>query len=377
MFSTVIRSIILICLLGLTTLPTQAQDLAVLSQTDVYTSGTDGYAIYRIPTMIQTTSGTLLAFAEGRKHSGSDTGQIDTVLRRSHDGGATWSPLELVRTDGDHTCGNPVPVIDKRTGRIVLVTTWNRGDDHEKDIMAGTSKDTRRVFVTHSDDDGRTWSTHKDITDQVKKPHWRWYATGPCHGIQLDSGRLVIPANYSDHTHEDDGVHPYSAHVIFSDDGGDTWQMGGSPGPATNESTVVALNDGTLMLNMRSYHDLNRRAVSWSHDDGATWNGVYLHPQLIEPVCQASILRLSNGHLVFSNPASTAREKLTVRLSTDSGATWTSGTLLHEEFSAYSDLVELPDGSVGCLYERDSPDEKRYGRITFARLGATAPSAAP
>lgn len=362
---------LLLLLLSLCIIPgfsLQAQ-VALVDERDVFTSGTDGYAVFRIPSIVVTSGGTLLAFAEGRRDGGGDAGKIDTVLRRSTDGGQTWGALQVVWSDGDHTCGNPAPVVDARTGRVILVNTWNRGDDHEKDIMAGTSKDTRRVFVSYSSDDGLTWTGRKEITDAVKKPHWRWYATGPCHGIQLASGRLVIPANHSDHSNPD--RHPYSAHVIYSDDGGDTWKLGGSPGDHTNESCVTELTDGRLMLNMRSYHGVNRRAVAWSKDAGDTWDGVYLQPELVEPVCQASLLRVTGADdkalYVFSNPASAKREKLTVRLSRDECRTWDAGLLLHPGFSAYSDLCPLPGGQVGCLYERDQ-NGQNYGRITFARL---------
>ncbi len=345
---------------------------ADIQQTDVYTSGTDGYAIFRIPSIVATTSGTLLAFAEGRKDDGSDTGRIDTVLRRSFDGGETWGPLQLVWSDGENTCGNPAPVVDKKTGRIILLNTWNRGDDKEKEIAERTSRDTRRVFVSYSTDDGATWGGRKEITSSVKEADWRWYATGPCHGIQAEDGQLIIPCNHTEGSRSDQSL-SYS-HVITSSDGGDTWELGGSTGRMTNESTVAQLADGRLLLNSRSYHGVNRRAVSWSEDGGKSWDGPYLYPQLIEPVCQASLLKISYQDkpvYLFSNPASKKRENLTVRISRDECMSWSGGLELHHGFSAYSDLVSLPGDRVGCLYERDI-DGKSYGRITFARFSVSA-----
>lgn len=340
---------------------------AKIEQTDVFTSGTDGYAIFRIPSIIATTSGTLLAFAEGRVDNGHDTGNIDTVLKRSFDGGKTWGPLQVIWDDASNTCGNPAPVVDRETGRIILLSTWNRGDDAEKAIWDRTSRDTRRVFVSYSTDDGASFTKPREITSTTKKDDWRWYATGPCHGIQLESGRLVIPANHS--TSRADNTFSYS-HIIYSDDGGETWQLGGSTSDRTNESTVVELSDGRLLLNSRSYHGLNRRAFSWSTDDGASWYGAFLHPDLVEPVCQASTLRITydgKPAYLFSNPPSKKREDLTVRISLDECATWSDGLLLHKGFGAYSDLVSLTDDTAGCLYERDL-NGKNYGRITFARF---------
>src|SRR5690606_3877854 len=126
------------------------------------------------------TKGTLLAFAEGRKGGCSDTGDIDLLLKRSFDGGKTWGKLQVVWDDGENTCGNPAPVVDRETGQIFLLATWNLGTDHEKEIIKGKSKDTRRVFVSASVDDGETWKPMKEITKRVKRKAWTWYATGPC-----------------------------------------------------------------------------------------------------------------------------------------------------------------------------------------------------
>ena len=126
-------------------------------ETALFVSGADGYHTYRIPSLIVTKAGTVLAFCEGRKQSLADSGDIDLLVKRSEDGGATWSGQQVVWDDGPNTCGNPCPVIDERNGRIVLLLTWNRGDDRGHDLHRGAGKDTRRVFVLTSDDDGRTW----------------------------------------------------------------------------------------------------------------------------------------------------------------------------------------------------------------------------
>jgi len=215
--------------------------------TDVFVSGAAGYHTYRIPAIVVSTNGTVLAFCEGRKNSRSDTGKIHLLLKRSSDNGKTWSAQQIVRSDGDNVCGNPGPVADETTGVVWLLMTWNLGGDGEREINNGTSKNTRRVFVTHSADDGVTWTKPQEITASVKKADWRWYATGPVNGIQLTrgavhplprgegrgegegtvhhptahKGRLVIPCN---HTELNSSGQPVSrAHVIYSDDHGATW----------------------------------------------------------------------------------------------------------------------------------------------------------
>jgi sialidase-1 len=157
----------------------------IAARADVFRSGEGGADTYRIPSVVATKSGALLAFAEARRGSASDTGDIDLVVRRSEDGGASWSEIEVVWDDGANTCGNPCPVVDPATGEVVLLATRNLGVDHEPRIIDGTSKGTRTVWVLRSADDGRTWSAPEEITATAKRPDWTWYATGPGAGIAL------------------------------------------------------------------------------------------------------------------------------------------------------------------------------------------------
>jgi sialidase-1 len=344
------------------------------SFSDVFISGTDGYHTYRIPAIVVTTNGTVLAFCEGRKNGRSDTGKIDLLVKRSSDNGKTWTAQQIVRSDNDNVCGNPAPVVDQMTGVVWLLMTWNLGVDGEREINNGTSKDTRRVFVTRSADDGVTWTKPQEITVSVKKAEWRWYATGPVNGIQLTrgarKGRLAIPCNHTDL--DNTGKSVSRSHIIYSDDQGATWQLGGSEDELTNESTVVERADGSLLQNMRSYHKKNRRAVATSNDAGVSWSPAKLDEALIEPVCQGSILRYSwpeNGRrsrVLFSNPASTKRENLTIRLSYNEGATWRVSRVLHPGPSAYSCLAVLSDKSIACLFE--GGDKTSYEKISLARI---------
>lgn len=334
---------------------------------DIFKAGQDGYHTYRIPALIATRTGTVLAFCEGRKHSRSDSGDIDLVLKRSVDGGATWSPMQVVWDDGPNTVGNPCPVLDRETGVIWLLLTHNLGEDQESLIINGASRGTRTVWVTHSADDGESWSPPREITATTKAPDWTWYATGPGVGIQLRSGRLVIPCD-----HAVAQTRALRSHVIYSDDHGENWRLGGVAGEDTDECQVAELSDGSLLLNMRNEGGPNRRAVVRSRDGGCTWSQVSLDHALIEPVCQASLLRYHDpdsgvpGPLLFSNPASVRRVRMTVRLSEDDGATWPWSKLLWEGPCAYSCLAVMPDGNVGCLYERG--ERHPYETLTLARF---------
>jgi sialidase-1 len=357
---------------------TAAQPQRGLELTNVFVSGTDGYHTHRIPALLVTPKGDLLAFCEGRKNSRSDTGDIDLLVKRSVDEGRTWSPAQIVWDDGPNTCGNPCPVVDRATGAIWLPLTWNLGEDKESEIIRNTSKDTRRVFVTHSDDDGRTWAKPEEITAQTKRPDWGWYATGPGVGIQLErgpaKGRLLIPCDYSSRT--PDGATDYGSHVIYSDDHGRTWRLGGIIRPAVNECQVVELSDGTLLNNMRnSDRSQTTRAVATSTDGGMTWSTVRHDPALVEPICQASLLRYPTpqgpSRLLFSNPAHAEpgqRRDMTLRMSADEGTTWPLRRVLWPGPAAYSCLAVLPDGAVACLFE--AGDQHAYERIVLARFSA-------
>lgn len=326
-----------------------------LEQADVFVGGVEGYGVYRIPSLIETPSGALLAFAEGRRNI-SDTGNIDLVMKRSTDGGATWSTLRVVVDEGDDTAGNPCPVVDRATGTVVLVYDTN----------PAAKPDSRRVLVTKSRDDGVSWSTPVDVSAEAKPANWSWYAVGPGRGIQLASGRLVVPAD-----HHDVSTNVSASHVIYSDDG-ELWHVGGSLGPDTDEAQVAELDDGTLVVNARDLSAAHRRAIARSTDGGLTFSEVARDPTLRDPPCQGSLLATPFG-LLFSNPDSeiaAERVRLTVRLSTDGARTWTTSKVLREGPSAYSALAPLPDGRIGCLYESGEKYAfAPYEKIVLARFG--------
>jgi sialidase-1 len=348
-------------------------------QQDVFARGQGEYHTYRIPALIVTGKGTLLAFCEGRKHSGSDTGDIDLLLKRSTDNGETWGEAQVVWDDAGNTCGNPCPVLDATTGTIWLLLTHNAGTMSEKQVKEKKLPGTRTVWVSRSTNDGKSWSPPVDITASTKDPAWGWYATGPGVGIQLEhgphKGRLIIPC---DHSYDDPKGNlrglpvEGGSHVIYSDDHGQTWQRGGNVRPKMNECQVAELADeqGGLLLNMRNYSEAKRRAQSVSHDGGQNWTAPEAHRELVEPRCQASLLRYNwpkdkePGRLLFSNPASTQRTNMAVRVSYDDGKTWSAAKTLRPGPAAYSCLAVLPDKRIGCLYECGQTNA--YERIRFA-----------
>lgn len=348
----------------------------MLEKTDLFEAGKDGYGLYRIPGIVVTAKGTVLAYCEARKNPGGDWGQIDLALRRSVDGGKTWAPRRLIGKvegklernpaavkqklgkDGEITYNNPVAIVDRKTGTVHFLFCVEYG----------------RCFYMKSDDDGVTFSSPVEITATFEKfrPEYDWkvLATGPGHGIQLKSGRLLVPVWLSTGT----GGHahrPSCVSLIYSDDHGKTWQRGDivahssfdNKGAALNnpsETVPVQLQDGKVLFNMRHETKPNLRAISVSPDGVTGWSTPKFHEELPEPICMASIIRYSEGpasknRILFANPDNPKgreRKNVTIRLSHDEGQTWPVKKSLEPGPSGYSDLAVGPDGTIYCFYER-------------------------
>ena len=354
------------------------------SVTSVFTSGTGGYHTYRIPAIVRANDGTLLAFAEGRKTSSSDAGDIDIVLKRSTDNGATWGSLTLVQEEGGNasiTIGNPAPVVDTTTGHIHML--FCREND--------------TVYHTKSTDNGLTWSTRTEITSSVKLPSWGWYATGPCHGVQLkrgaQSGRLVIPANHRIGGNGSDSG-SFGAQVLYSDDHGVTWQMtthaDEANGTAPNETTLVELvtpaGDGgsRLYINSRDYgSDAGNRSVAYSDDGGTSYSIPYDgNAHFVTPIVQGSLLRFrstdegdATNRIVFSCPNGGSRNNGSIWSTTDETTTWSQPKLLHEGAFAYSDMVKTSTGDLGVLGETSGYGAIKFIKVNEEWLDAPSPAA--
>lgn len=343
--------------------PGSANAEQFFQETDVFvrTSDDPENLQYRIPAIVVSNQGTLVAFCENRMLNNPVPHDIDIVVKRSFDNGVTWTEKQVATgDDGEEVIviGNPCPAVDHSTGTIWL--PYNRHD----------SAHIRNPFVTHSTDDGATWAEPEEITAIVKPAEWgRWYAFGPGSGIQLEhgphAGRLVIPSNHEQPAGKE------IPHIVYSDDHGKTWVLGGStPNIGANETQVVELVNGDLLMIARPTGRPGRQRVTTSSDGGRTWTPMKPHEDLVAPGCQSSVCRFTTAdthgrnRILFSNPSSTSdRVDLVIRLSDDEGQSWPVSRLLHKGSAAYSCLVVLPDRTIGCLYESGG-----YKKIVFARF---------
>ena len=340
-----------VLLFALLHLPMKPAIAAELQHQLLFDSGRDGYGRYRIPSLIVTPSGSLLAICEGRMDGGGLTGDIDIVLRRSRDGGKSWSPLEVVADDGGNTLGNPCAVVDRSTKTVWLAFTRSLGKDTEQQIVAGTSRERTQVWITKTQNDGKEWAKPVNISSNARHPTWTWYGTGPGVGVQLKNGRLVIP---SYHAEEKTGT--YRSHMVYSDDHGKTWKHGAAVGEQCGECHVIERQNGDLVLNARTNRGQERRTTAVSRDGGLSWSKATFVEALYDPHCQACVIRLPGAanetpRWLFAHPAGPGRRDLTVRVSLDEGRSWTHSKRLRKGDSQYSCLAKLPSGSIGCLYD--------------------------
>jgi sialidase-1 len=323
----------------------------------LFSSGDASYFCFRIPALVFAGKDALLAFAEARRTDCEDSDAIDLVMRRSADGGKTWGNLQVLFHDGNRSVNQPAPIYDGQTGVVWLVFC----------------KDNQQVFVTHSDDRGLKWSEPTDITGTTKDPGWKYVASGPGHGVQLSSGRLLVAA-WGDASPGPVSWPPAWGEVeftfaMFSDDHGVTWKRGRPMYEnLTEEGMVAETADHKVYMALRSLHGKKRRAHAWSDDGGNSWSRIQFDEGLPEPPAHASIVGLEGGRLLFVNPASDQRrERLTARLSEDTGKTWPFAMTLYEGSAAYSDLAVASDGAVFCLFEADN-----YSKMILARIDPKA-----
>lgn len=343
----------------------------------VFPLNSEGYSCFRIPAIINLPGGELLAFAEGRTMNCADFGNVDVVMKRSADAGKTWSPLKVLIDNDSLQAGNITPVVDRcdprfPRGRIFLY--YNTGNGQEWEIRTG--KGVREVWYITSADGGNNWSKPVNITKQVHCPNqpaynpeyndpadWRGFANGPGHAMQIKTGkykgRIVVPANHTEGNPQTDWTDCF-AQAFWSDDHGSTYHRSDNVGiPGSNEAIAAELSDGSVMINARNQKGNPRlRIVAVSHDGAGSWDTAWYDSQLIDPVCQGSLLdtRFRGMHiLLFCNPASqTDRQKLTIKVSTDNGKEWNPGLCVVEGESAYSDLVRIDRKNIGVIFEKGS-----------------------
>jgi len=330
--------------------------------TDVFVSGEDGVCQYRIPALVCTNSGTLIAVCDARvDRPGDAPNNIDLVMKRSFDDGATWSEMEVIqRYPGDEAACDPCLLVDREADAV-----WAF---YDYAVPAPGHPEGRivKLHAMRSDDEGETWSEPVDLAAQLKDPTWLAIYAGPGMGIQMHNGRLIVPV-YTRRADSEDS----SCHVLYSDDHGESWQIGEGVGHHVNEDQVVELADGSLMINMRRADEKRCRTIAISEDGGETWSQPRDDEVLIDPHCQGTFVRFTDrrdgcpvNRLLFANAGSTDRRvNGTVRVSYDEGRTWTVAKTVWDAEFAYSCLAVLHDNTIGLLYECDD-----YGRIAFARF---------
>lgn len=341
---------------------------APTSSVDLATS-TDEVS-YRIPAMTVTTNGTVLAAYDRRNDGPQDLpGDIDPMVRRSTDNGATWSDATAAVDYPDpQGCSDPSLLTDRSTGRVHLFCTFSHGEVSFQDSEPGSADatDPRTLHVRHmtSDDDGRTWSEPVDLNEQVKDPAWAGVFASSGHGVQTADGRLLQPAVVRDSAGEHHSVN------FYSDDHGETWHAGDLLAAGTDESKAVPLSTGQVVQNSRDV-DGGRRLLSVSEDGGVGFDDPEPVPELPDPGVNADQIRVDqqadDSRLLFSNPADEQeRAELTVRLSCDNGASWSSGSVLHPGPAGYSTMVMLPNGRVGVFAEHGETES--HGELTFTSV---------
>jgi sialidase-1 len=373
----------------------------MLETVDVFEEKQAGIACYRIPGIVVTAKGTVLAYAEARKLRPADRGEIEIHLRRSTDGGRTFGSQQQIAHLGPRWPRNPHMPDDKKKKDM--------GGPDEQTVnnpMLIAARDGRlhfvycveymRAFYARSEDDGVTWSKPVEITatfDLFRRDlDWQAIAAGPGHGIELRGGRLLVPvwmATYAEHAPE-----RKACAVIFSDDRGETWQRGDLAMKIGSESTVAELSDGRVLLSSRNTDKRNRRAVVFSRDGATGWSAPQFLSEVYEPGCMAGLIShpgvpgASRPLLLHSSPRTAdrshrERKNVTIHVSQDDGRTWPARKLLQDGPSAYSDLAVLPDGTVLCLYENGKPGDARrngdwaYARLTLARFNLSWLTAGP
>lgn len=348
-------------------------------KTDLFVRGHGEYAYYRIPGIVVTASGTVLAYCEARRGR-HDWSTLDVVMRRSVDGGDSWSePYKVSHVDGEK--GENPAAVAVGYGRPYGPTYNNpvaiAGRDGTVHLLF--CLEYMRCFYARSDDDGVSFSPPVEVTpvfDGFRQDFdWKALSTGPGHGIQLKNGRLIVGVRLADAKGRSPLRHTAVA-TLFSDDGGANWQRGeisarhGESTTNPNEPVLVELADGRVMMNIRNESAPKRRLVTVSHDGAGNWSTPYFDDALWDSGVMASIIRVDDGTLAFANPHDLQkRRNLTIKLSSDEGANWPVERTLEPGPSAYCDMAVLPDGTMLCLYERgDERGDELYGRITLARF---------
>jgi len=348
------------------------------TETVLWDAATGPRLSYHVQALTVLHDDTILAFVEGR-YEVCDAGPHDIELRRSTDGGATFSAAQVVApSNGTRTFGNPTALYDEQTGRVFLF--YN--ESFQLPGNTTCSPDYAHVFYRTSDDGGLTWSDETEITSLFADNAYGWtqHSPGPGHGIQASDGRLVLQVA---HRREIVGTTAqtryYGVTTIYSDDHGATWQES-EPIPVSldypiNESRIWEREDGTLAINGRyAAGGTRNRITAVSTDGGETWSDAAFDTATGQFVAIDAGFTVVPGlgsqpdRLVFSRPNASNRSNLTVSLSYDGGFSYDYSKVVNPGMSYYSDLAAMSDGSIVMLYGRDGTSASVPQRIVLARF---------
>ncbi|EIE98909.1 exo-alpha-sialidase [Saccharomonospora glauca] len=353
----------------------------LFEQVDLAHSG-EGAHTYRIPALEKLPDGTLLAAYDRRNDGAGDLpGDIDVLVRRSEDGGRTWSePVVVAGGDTTVGSGDPSLIVDDETGRVHLFYATGNGFRNSGPGNDNDDPNLIHLDYSYSDDGGRTW-TERRLTEEVKDPSWYGIFASSGTGIQVKhgpfAGRLIQQYAFR----KDDGsIWAVSA---YSDDHGETWRAGEPVGPLMDENKTVELADGRIMLNSRTAGG-DYRLVAYSTNGGVTYSSPIADDELVDPTNNAAIIRYDENAttsdprshwLMFSNTADPdQRRNLTVRMSCNDGESWPIAKTVESGAAGYSTLVELGNDSFGLLYERGAYEHLTFVRFNAAWLGADCPA---
>lgn len=359
-------------------LPSTAQAAPRTCTSTPFRSNPGKHVVYRIPAIVVTTRGTVLAFAERRRSTSpsADTGDVEVVLARSTDRGCHWSTPRRIADRGRDTVGNPVPVVDRTTGTVLLFTVLR---------ARGGGTTAHGLHLQRSNDDGRTFTRHsRGRVDVSKIRGWHGGLTGPGHAIQLRAaksphrGRIVVPMGYKRNDR-------YGVYGLVSDNHGRSWRVAyNTVTDGRIEGTVAELPDGRLWI---SYRNRNvgasvgtGRVGAFSRNGGSSLAGPLKRSGLPVVSVQGSSLGLTGRHagiLLFSSPAGrdrTRRERMAIFVSSGSkvGTRWRNAHQVQPDKrpGAYSDLVQLSDTTIGILYETGQRSWKERIEFRSIRLSA-------
>ena len=346
-----------------------------LDYVDVYTAGMNGYHCYCIPTIEVTPNGTLLAFSEGRLQDDEDPGMlatqdVDLILKRSTDGGRTWSEMEIFANPGKFwSAANASTVVDRDTGKVWVI--YLRGKPGRNTLTSRPGTYDTMTIARWSDDNGMTWSDPIDLTAiarNMQDENWTASCPGPGGGIQTRNGRLIIPC----------WKFPWHTFALYSDNHGKNWHRGElvPGGNVGNECQLVELANGQIMMDMRQTKGPRRKALS--SDGGITWSTVEDFLPITQCACAIERLTLESNdeinRILWTGPKGPGRVTLMGRISYDEGKTFTPGQVIYKDKAGYSDLVLLNDNNVGCLWERNNC---RFMSFTLLPLKAMEPDGPP